>query len=104
MPVDFACISVESRVAKNVFAGTRQLSKAAGLKYRSQVTGYRSQVTDHRSQVTDHRSQVTGYRPQVTGRSQSQRLIAINNTVCVHIRRVYMIRSHGRKRYTMPFH
>ena len=34
---------------------------AAGLKYRSQVTG---QVTGpgHRSQVTGHRSQVTGHR------------------------------------------
>ena len=35
-------------------------SGAAGLKYRSQVTG---QVTGpgHRSQVTGHRSQVTGH-------------------------------------------
>ena len=47
-------------------------SGAAGLKYRSQVTGQvtgpghrsRSQVTGHRSQVTGHRSQVTGHRSQ----------------------------------------
>ena len=77
---------------------------AAGLKYRSQVTGHRSQVTGHRSQVTGHRSQVTGHRSQVTMKNTckfaaSSCLVGIclfrpfltthkqhiNNTVFVHI-------------------
>ena len=35
-----------------MYIAKEELLRAAGLKYRSQVTGNRSQVTGYRSQVT----------------------------------------------------
>ena len=59
-----------------LFHGFSSEDFAAGLKYRSRVTGQvTGQVTGYRSQVTGHRLQVTGHRSQVTGHKQKYKNI-----------------------------